>query len=92
MTFLYSLGFPMLGHVQSGNIFIDKAADIVKVGGYEGTILGYKTRLYRLCRRNLEHLDIIMFGRLLQWNLSKAVTIGPNICGCIREVAAICKT
>ena len=61
MVFLYGKGFPMLGHVQSGNIFVVEK-DVCKLGGYENTIVGYKTRLYRLCRNNLQHFDVIMFG------------------------------
>ena len=63
MTFLYGKGFPILGHVQSGNIFVDDD-DICRLGGYENTLLGYKTRLYRLCRNHLQHFDVIMFGEL----------------------------
>ena len=61
MVFLYDKGFPMLGHVQSGNIFVDENG-VCKLGGYENTIVGYKTRLYRLCRNNLQHFDVVMFG------------------------------
>ena len=63
MKFLYGKGFPVLGHVQSGNVFIDED-DNCLLGGYENTLLGYKTRLYRLCRNNLQHFDVIMFGMI----------------------------
>ena len=63
IVFLYSRGFPVLGHVQSGNIFVDDG--VCKLGGYENTLLGYKTRLFRLCRDHLQHFDVIMFGKAL---------------------------
>ena len=50
----------MLDHVQSGNIFV--VDDICHVGGYENTLLGYKTRLYTMCKEHLQHFDIILFG------------------------------
>lgn len=63
VLFLYSRGFPLLGHIQSGNVFINED-DVCQLGGFENTLLGYKTRLYRLCRNHLVHFDIIMFGML----------------------------
>ena len=68
MIFLYDKGFPVLGHVQSGNVFVVKdersRSDnfVCQLGGYENTLLGYKTRLYRLCKDHLTHFDVIMFG------------------------------
>ena len=53
----------MLGHVQSGNIFV--VDDVCKLGGYENILLGYKTRLYRRCKDHLDRLDIILFGELM---------------------------
>ena len=61
MKFLYSQGFPTLGHVQTGNIFV--VNDVCQLGGYENTLLGYKTRLFRLCKDDLQHFDIILFGK-----------------------------
>ena len=61
MKFLYSQGFPTLGHVQTGNIFV--VNDVCQLGGYENTLLGYKTRLFRLCKDDLQHFDIVLFGR-----------------------------
>ena len=65
MKFLYSQGFPkcVLGHVQTGNIFV--VNDVCQLGGYENTLLGYKTRLFRLCKDDLQHFDIILFGTYL---------------------------
>ena len=61
--FLYSVGFPyhQLGHVQTGNVFIG-ANGSCHLGGYENTLLGYKTRLFRLCRHYQDRIDIVMFG------------------------------
>ena len=55
-------GFPVLGHVQSGNIFVQDG--VCRVGGYENTLLGYRSRFYRMCEDHLEHMDVIMFGEL----------------------------
>ena len=59
---LYKLGFPPLGNVHTGNIFITKEG--IKLGGYENVLLGYRTRLYRGIEQEdcLRHIDGIMFG------------------------------
>ena len=62
MSFLYETGFPALGHIQSGNVFI--VNDVCLFGGYENTLLGYKTRLYKMCKEYHDRLDVIMFGEL----------------------------
>ena len=65
MMYLYRQGFPthQLGHVQTGNVFVG-ADNICQLGGYENTLLGYKTRLFRLCRQYEDRIDIIMFGNI----------------------------
>ena len=58
-------GFDHHGHVQSGNVFVVADSDgkqVCKVGGHDNTLLGYKTRLYKLFKDYLEHLDVLMFG------------------------------
>ena len=60
--FLCELGLPPIDHVQSGNAFV--VDEVCKLGGYENTLLGYKTRIYRLCKDHLPHLDVILFGEL----------------------------
>ena len=74
MKFLYDKDFPylQLGHVQSGNIFI--VDDICRLGGYENTLLGYRTRLFRLCKDHLQHFDIILFGK----EMKRAIYIAHN--------------
>ncbi len=62
MRFLYEKGFPPLGHVQSGNCFV--VENRCQLSGYENTILGYKTRLYRQLKENMDKVDIVMFGAL----------------------------
>ena len=63
VEFLYHKGFPTaLGHVQSGNIFV--VDNVCKLGGYENTLLGYKTRVYRICKDHMDHFDTILFGEL----------------------------
>ena len=63
VEFLYDKGFPTsaVGHIQSGNIFV--VDDVCKLGGYENTLLGYKTRIYRICKDHLDHFDTILFGK-----------------------------
>ena len=71
MKFLYDKDFPhlQLGHVQSGNIFV--VDDVCHLGGYENTLLGYRTRLFRLCKDHLQHFDVILFGK----EMKRAVAI-----------------
>lgn len=66
MLYLYRQGLPyhQLGHVQTGNVFIGPD-NICRLGGYENTLFGYKTRLFRLCRCYEDRIDIVMFGHLL---------------------------
>ncbi len=63
MYFLYKQGFPLLGHIHTGNIFPTEEGDFV-VGGYENTLLGYKTKHYRkiVDENYLEKIDVILFG------------------------------
>lgn len=53
----------MLGHVQSGNIFV--VDDVCQLGGYENTLVGYKTRLFMKCRDNLQTFDTVLFGEYI---------------------------
>ncbi len=60
--FLYDVGFPSLANIHLGNIFISD--DVCKLGGYENTLLSYKTRLYRSCAENncVCDIDTVLFG------------------------------
>ena len=62
VNFLYEQGFPPIGHIHTGNIFHTERGFVL--GGYENTLLGYKTKLYReLAGKNhLDNIDAIMFG------------------------------
>ena len=62
IVFLYNQGFPVLGHVHSGNIFVQDG--VCRLGGCENTLLGYRNRFYRMCKHHLEHMDVIMFGKV----------------------------
>lgn len=64
MHYLYRQGFVMLGHVHTGNIFVFTDTHC-KLGGYENTLLGYRTRSHKKCFQEgcLEHIDKIMFGK-----------------------------
>ena len=53
-----------MAHVHTGNIYVD-SEDNVRVGGYENTLLGYRTRLHRKLHDsgvNWELVDVFMFG------------------------------
>ena len=61
ILFLYDRGFHQVGHVQTGNIFLD--GDCCHLGGFENTIFGYKTRIIGLLTGNMESMDLVMFGK-----------------------------
>ena len=117
MAYLYDQGFPPIGHIQSGNIFVrvlnnkvdsvkraepeggegqiqnvseaalkdaasndmgneaeaksvsidkDNSMIFCRVGGYENTLLGYKTRLFgSLGRGDMDRIDIVLFGHVV---------------------------
>ncbi len=62
---LYELGFEQVGQIHTGNVFLD--GDICRLGGYENTVFGYKTRLTTLLHDYREAMDLIMFGK--EWNI-----------------------
>ena len=63
LLFLYEQGCQAVGHIQSGNIFVE--GDVCMLGGYENMLLGYRTRLYNLCNTFscVEDIDTVMFGK-----------------------------
>ncbi|CAI8020282.1 Slowpoke-binding protein [Geodia barretti] len=63
LRILYRKGFPPLGNLQSGNVFID--GSVCRLSGYENTVLGYRSRHHRLVRDHSDSMDSIMFGHLL---------------------------
>jgi PX domain-containing protein kinase-like protein len=63
LRILYRKGFPPLGNLQSGNVFID--GGVCRLSGYENTVLGYRSRHHRLVRDHSDSMDTIMFGHLL---------------------------
>ena len=62
--YLYEKGFPPLGNIHSGNVFV--VGEVCRLGGYENTLLGYKSRLHKLYKdhalKDEEHIDVLMFG------------------------------
>ena len=50
--------------MTSSNVFVE--GEVCRLGGYENTLLGYKSRLYRRFRdhdlKDEEHIDVLMFG------------------------------
>ena len=59
---LYNAGFPALGHITTGNIFLVDVNTCV-LGGYENTLLGYPSR-FNYGEQYKEFIDMIMFGKL----------------------------
>lgn len=51
-----------MGHVQTGNIYVD--GSVCQLGGFENTLLGYRTRLHSRIAEgdHMESIDVIMFG------------------------------
>jgi len=60
---LYEAGFPVIGQVHSGNTFCSKGRYML--GGYENTVLGYRTSLYAEIKKEglLDCIDVIMLGK-----------------------------
>ena len=69
ISFLNKNDFLPLGHVHTGNIFIEtveEGKEVCQLGGYENTLLGYKSNLLGGISKNgtLAKIDIVMFGKL----------------------------
>ena len=67
MQYLYGQRFEgtslkPLGQIQSGNIFVN--GDQCKLGGYDNTLLGYRSTQYAKISQSgyLDYIDIVMFG------------------------------
>ena len=61
---LYEAGFPAIGQIHSGNVF--KVNGSYVLGGYENTLLGYRTSLYHDIAGNedwMNRIDVILFGK-----------------------------
>ena len=58
---LYKAGFPALGHITTGNIFLVDGNTFV-LGGYENTLLGYPSQ-FDFGEQYKEFVDVIMFGK-----------------------------
>ena len=67
------VSFKPLSHVHTGNVYLvgEEGKEECRVGGYENTLLGYKTRLYKPIHLNhlLLDIDVIMFGEwgVVRW-------------------------
>ncbi len=63
MVYLYGRGFSPLGHIQTGNIYVE-GVETCHLGGFENTLLKYKPRLHKTCLQQncLKDIDVIMFG------------------------------
>lgn len=76
VVYLYGRGLSPLGHIQTGNIYME-SEDMCRLGGYENTLLKYRARLYRTCvnLKCLEDIDVIMFGELSQMHILLLMTL-----------------
>lgn len=63
--FLYGVGFRPLGHIRTGNVFVD--GEMCRLGGYENRLLGYKTRFHDECDTMVgcHDIDSIMLGHVI---------------------------
>ena len=59
---LYDLGITCIGQIHSGNVFLIE--DRYVLGGYENSLLGYRTQCYQELSKKglLDKIDVIMFG------------------------------
>ena len=59
---LYDLGITSIGQIHSGNVFLIE--DRCVLGGYENSLLGYRTHCYQELSQKglLDKIDVIMFG------------------------------
>ncbi len=62
---LYDVGFPIIGQIHAGNVFLIKN-DSYALGGYENTLLGYRTSCFQALKEEnyLDQMDAIMFGEI----------------------------
>ena len=52
-------------------VWIKRLLSPCRLAGFENTLLGYKTRLYKLLKEHLNAIDVIMFGKMtlpLSWS------------------------
>ena len=52
-----------------------------RLAGFENTLLGYKTRLYKLLKEHLNAIDVIMFGKKtlpLSWSPPPLLSLPSN--------------
>lgn len=77
MEFLYEKNFPPLGHIHTGNIFVGAGGKVCKLGGFENTLLGYKTQQKVFAHQShSDGIDLKMFGN------------SPSRCTCMQTVSA----
>lgn len=71
LSFLYQQGFPPLGHVHTGNLYVGVAEggkEVCRLGGYESRLLGYRTfQNAFMYQKYGDAIDLIMFGKHNAW-------------------------
>ncbi len=69
MLFLKRIGFPALGNIHLGNVFVTKAEDgsvTCAISGHDNALFGYRTSIFQKVLETpyFESLDVIMLGEL----------------------------
>lgn len=63
MAFLYSKGFPQIGHVHSGNVIVEEKC--CRLSSFENRLLGYQTRRHSQLQGFEPDIDVLMFGHMI---------------------------
>lgn len=93
VQFLYSQHFEgtslrPLGQIQSGNIFVRD--EHCKLGGYDNTLLGYRSTDHQKIAANgsLDYIDTVMFGEcLLHWGMD--VFVYSCVCAWVARIRGV---
>ena len=66
MLLLYAQGFPIIGQIHCGNVFLREGRYVL--GGYENFLLGYRASIYSDISGAglMESMDVVMFGKSKQ--------------------------
>ena len=72
MLFLKKIGFPHLGNIHLGNVFVvrdddnGQAEGVCQISGHENSLFGYRTSIFSELAKThgyMERMDVIMFGK-----------------------------
>lgn len=73
MLFLKKIGFPHLGNIHLGNVFLvkgdgEETDGVCKISGHENALLGFRTSIFQQFNeypQYIDRMDVIMFGKEL---------------------------